>query len=58
MVTHMIEDAVELADRIAVLTPRPGRIERIVENHLPRPREKRSEGFYKMEDEIYKIIKP
>ena len=58
MVTHMIEDAVELADRIAVLTPRPGRIERIVENLLPRPRGKRSSGFYKLEDEIYKIIKP
>ncbi len=58
MVTHIIEDALELSDRIAVLSPRPGHIERIVENPLPRPRQKRSSEFFKLEDEIYKLIKP
>lgn len=58
MVTHLIEEALELADRIAVLTPQPGMIEQIVENTLPRPRNKRSQDFFRFEDKLYKIIKP
>lgn len=56
MVTHTIEDAVELADRIVVLTPKPAKIERIVENTLSRPRDKRSEGFYRLVDTITKLV--
>lgn len=58
MVTHVIEEAIELADRIAVLTPRPAKIERIVINNLSRPRELRSRAFYDLEDELYRLIKP
>lgn len=45
MVTHLVDEAVEMADRVVVLTPRPAEVERIFENKLPRPRNNRSEDF-------------
>lgn len=38
-VTHHIDEAVALSDRVVVFTSRPGRIKTIVENPLPRPRD-------------------
>jgi NitT/TauT family transport system ATP-binding protein len=37
-VTHDVEEAAVLADRVVVLAPRPGRVREIVEIDLPRPR--------------------
>lgn len=57
MVTHLIPEALELADRIAVLTSRPGQVEKVIENNLPKPRQKRSQDFFKMEDKLYGLVK-
>jgi len=38
-VTHSIEEAVQLSSKVCVITPRPGRIDRIIDIDLPYPRD-------------------
>src|SRR6202011_5191533 len=56
IVTHNIEEAVYLADRIFVLSSNPGRIRTEMTNHIPRPRDRRGPVFEEMVDEIYGIM--
>ncbi|CAN5635005.1 ABC transporter ATP-binding protein [soil metagenome] len=44
-ITHNIEEAVYLAQRVVVMTPHPGRIEQVVEVDLPYPRDRGSPEF-------------
>lgn len=58
MVSHYIDEAVMLADRIAVFADRPSHIKAVVTNHLTRPRNPRSSEFYALEDEILAHFDP
>lgn len=58
LVTHLVSEAVEMADRIAIVTPRPASIEKIIENKLARPRKNRTKAFYELEDIITEIVRP
>jgi len=52
MVTHDVEEALYLGDRVIVMSPNPGRIRRIVEVDLPHPRDRRSPLLHRLKDEI------
>jgi sulfonate transport system ATP-binding protein len=52
MVTHDVEEALYLSDRVVVLAPNPGRIRRIVEVDLPHPRDRSAPLLHRLKDEI------
>jgi ABC-type nitrate/sulfonate/bicarbonate transport system ATPase subunit len=51
-VTHDIEESVQLADRVVVMSSRPARIRRIVEIDLPHPRDLSSRRYLELRDSI------
>lgn len=52
MVTHSVDEALELSDRILILTRRPAKIKQILKIQIVRPRDKRSKLFFSLLDEI------
>jgi NitT/TauT family transport system ATP-binding protein len=58
-ITHGVDEAVTLADRIAVVTNRPGRIKEIIEVDLPRPRSRASRQlpeFQALRDRVWQLL--
>lgn len=55
-VTHNVDEAVYLADRIVVLTTRPGTLKDIYKMKLTRPRKRTSKPFVKMREDILKSL--
>ncbi len=53
-VTHDIEEAVFLADRIVIMSPYPGRIKTIISVPMGRPRDRTDYDFIKIRDTIYR----
>ncbi|MDY7225838.1 ABC transporter ATP-binding protein [Hyalangium rubrum] len=51
-VTHDIDEAVQLSDRVVVMGARPARVQRIVDIHLPRPRDLSDPRYLALRDSI------
>jgi NitT/TauT family transport system ATP-binding protein len=56
MITHIIEEAVFLADRIVVMGTRPGYIRQVVRNDLPHPRAYQDAAFQDIVQRLHDII--
>jgi ABC-type nitrate/sulfonate/bicarbonate transport system ATPase subunit len=52
LVTHDIDEAIYMADRIVIMTPHPGRIERTITVTLDRPRQRNSPEFLRLRSDI------
>lgn len=55
-VTHDVEEAVKLADRIIVLTSSPGTIREIVDVDLERPRRRTDDEFTELQEHVFSLI--
>jgi ABC-type nitrate/sulfonate/bicarbonate transport system ATPase subunit len=56
LVTHDIDEAIYMSDRIIIMTQRPGRIERIIPIELDRPRDRSSADFLRLRGEILELL--
>ena len=56
MVTHDVDEAVYMSDRVIVLSPRPGRIQKIIPVTISRPRARSSEDFSRLRAKILDIL--
>ena len=56
-ITHNIEEAVYMGERILVLTNKPTGIKKAIDNNLPRPRDIASPDFVKLRNEVTDLIK-
>jgi NitT/TauT family transport system ATP-binding protein len=58
-ITHQINEAIYLSDRVIVLSARPGRVIADIKIDIPRPRTlavKRTDRFLRFEDDIWTLI--
>jgi len=56
LVTHDIDEAIYMSDRILIMSPRPGRIERIISVKLPRPRQRTGSEFLTLRSDILECL--
>ncbi|MFC2077648.1 ABC transporter ATP-binding protein [Candidatus Bipolaricaulota bacterium] len=56
LVTHDVEEALLLSDRVLVLTPRPAQIQTTIDTTLPRPRSRAASEFVHQKDELLGLL--
>jgi ABC-type nitrate/sulfonate/bicarbonate transport system ATPase subunit len=56
LVTHDIDEAIYMSDRILIMTPRPGRIDRTIPVEIDRPRDRSRTEFLRLRGEILRLL--
>ncbi|MCL4519290.1 MAG: ABC transporter ATP-binding protein [Thaumarchaeota archaeon] len=56
MVSHNVEEIIELSDKVVVLSPRPAKVVAELTIDMPRPRNKKSEEFFSWVDKVYSLL--
>src|SRR5487761_800401 len=56
MISHNVDEIVELADKVVVLSARPGHVVDTLRIDMPRPRNKKSEEFFAWVDRLYSLL--
>jgi sulfonate transport system ATP-binding protein len=56
LVTHDIDEAIYMSDRIVIMSPRPGRVERDIPVVLDRPRQRNSAEFLRLRSDILELL--
>ena len=56
LVTHDVDEAIYMSDRIVILSPRPGRVEQVIPVDLQRPRQRNSAEFLKLRSDILELL--
>ncbi len=56
MVTHDVDEAIYLSDQVVVMTPRPAKIEKVIDINLSRPRARNQDDFIKYRTDILEIL--
>jgi ABC-type nitrate/sulfonate/bicarbonate transport system ATPase subunit len=56
LVTHDIDEAIYMSDRIVIMTPPPGRIEQIIQVNMERPRDRSSQDFLRLRSDILETM--
>jgi NitT/TauT family transport system ATP-binding protein len=58
-ITHSVDEAITLGDRIAVITSRPGRVKEILPVHIPKPRGRdirQLDEYIELRDRIWSLL--
>jgi len=56
LVTHDVEEALYLSDRVVVMTPRPGAIRATLNTDLPRPRDRTAKAFLELRKDLLNLL--
>ena len=56
LVSHNVEEVIELADKVVVLSQRPGHVAGEIKVDMPRPRNRKSDEFFQWVDRVYSLL--
>jgi NitT/TauT family transport system ATP-binding protein/sulfonate transport system ATP-binding protein len=56
LVTHDIDEALYMSDRVAILSPRPGRVDRLIDVPFERPRQRTAPPFLRLRADILEFL--